>query len=154
VHFTNSNQEMEQFVPASNIIKELDGNEDWAYKYIEPVPGENDALKDTETRDKLLAERQNLVKEYENVTLDWIRGKETNPDAVRATRNELANKLRDDYWRLDPFIRARSYYDRIGMINPGGRIQFYPGKAPTSQGPSSATPNGVKPVETSENDLD
>jgi len=151
VHFTNNNEEMENFVPASHIIKELNGGEDWTYNYIEPVPGENDKMKDTESRDKLLAERKIIVKEYEDATLEWIHdnGKD---EATKKKKDELANRLRDNYWKLDPYIRARSYYDRVGLINPGGRLQFYPEKAvmPVPDVPT----NGIKPVETSVDDLD
>jgi hypothetical protein len=155
VHFTNNNQEMEEFVPASQIIKELHGSEDWAYQYIEPVPGENDAMKDTETRDRLLGERQKLVDEYERLTLGWIHGDDKDLEAVKTSRHKLANQLRDDYWRLDPYIRARSYYDRTGMLNPGGRLHFYPGNATAhTQVPNIATLNGVKQVETSTEDID
>ncbi|KAJ5046418.1 uncharacterized protein L3040_003662 [Drepanopeziza brunnea f. sp. 'multigermtubi'] len=146
VQFTNSNDEMEQFVPRSQIIKELGGDEDWEYKYIEPVPGENDKMKDTVTRDKLLKERETLVDQYEKSTLDWING-EGDAVLVKETRNKLAAALRDDYWRLDPYLRARTIYDRVGMIQGGGILQFYPDKA-------EAPTNGNKPTETSAADLD
>ncbi|KUJ14728.1 CRAL/TRIO domain-containing protein [Mollisia scopiformis] len=149
VHFTNNNDEMEEFVPRSQIIKDLGGDEDWTYKYIEPVPGENDTMKDTATRDKLLAEREGFVDEYEKSTLDWIHGN-GDVSAVKLRRNELANTLKEDYWRLDPYIRAKSFYDRTGMINPGGKIQFYPSKETVTP-----TTNGVaKPVETHADDVD
>jgi len=142
---------MEEFVPASQIIKELSGHEDWTYNYVEPVPGENDLMKDVETRDKLLVGRKEIVREFEDATLEWIHDAGKN-EAIKTRRNELANKLREDYWKLDPYIRARSYYDRVGLINPGGRIQFYPGKTidPVPQVPM----NGAKPVETSADDID
>jgi len=35
------------------------------------VPGENDKMKDTVTRDKLLEARKVIVKEYEATILDW-----------------------------------------------------------------------------------
>lgn len=141
---------MEEFVPASQIIKELNGPEDWSYNYVEPVPGENDKMKDTETRDKLLAQRQNIVKEFEDATLEWIydSGKD---ETVKRKRNEIAIKLRDDYWKLDPYVRARSYYDRIGMINPGGRLQFYPGKTVT---PAPVVASNGQAVQTSADDID
>jgi hypothetical protein len=146
---------MEEFVPASQIIKELSGSEDWTYNYIEPVAGENDKMNDTETRDKLLEARQSIVKEYEDATLEWIHdnGKD---EKVKERRNELANRLRDDYWKIDPYIRARSYYDRVGLLNPGGRLQFYPGKTAektVTPAPEVAV-NGQKPVETSADDID
>ena len=118
---------MEEFVPASQIITELSGNEDWDYKYIEPVPGENDKMKDTATRDKLLEGRKLIVNEYESSVLAWINGT-TTVEAARKKRDDVARKLREDYWNLDPYVRARSYYDRVGMLNPGGKLQFYPEK--------------------------
>jgi hypothetical protein len=167
VHFTNNNEEMEIYVPKQQIISDLGGHEDWTYKYLEPVPGENDLMKDTETRDKLLAVREGVVKEYETATLEWIHGTE-NMAGVKKRRNAIAGRLKVDYWALDPYLRARSYYDRVGMINPGGRIQFYPPKEAAPQPVPASVPKGsaeipspiattngtAKPVETSEADLD
>ncbi|KAF4622678.1 hypothetical protein G7Y89_g14351 [Cudoniella acicularis] len=154
VQFTNNIQEMEQYVPSNHIIKELDGAEDWAYRYIEPVPGENDAMKDTDTRDKLLREREVSVQDYEKATLEWIHATTTDLSSIKETRNSVANALRDGYWVLDPYVRARSYYDRVGMISAGGKPRFYPEPTPTT---AALTPisNGIpKPVETSADDLD
>lgn len=109
---------MEAYVPKEQIISDLGGHEEWTYKYVEPVPGENDLMKDTEIRDKLLAAREGIVKEYENATLEWIHGA-GDVEGVKKSRNEIAGRLKVDYWNLDPYLRARSYYDRVGMINPG-----------------------------------
>jgi hypothetical protein len=152
VHFTNNVEEMEEFVPRSHILKDLGGDENWSYHYVEPAPNENETMKDTETRDKLLAERQNIVKEYEKATVEWI-DHSTPSEALetKATRHKLADVLKEDYWKLDPYIRARSLYDRIGMIQPGGKICFYP----TSQAATVVpTANGVQKVETSVDDID
>ncbi|CCU77054.1 phosphatidylinositol transfer protein CSR1 [Blumeria hordei DH14] len=126
VHFTNSVEEMEEFIDRSKIIKEIGGDEDWEYKYVEPVPGENDMMKDTETRDKLLCEREEIAKEFEKITQEWINARDAESSSINTKRQEVANSLRDNYWKLDPYIRARSYYDRIGIISAGGRIQHYP----------------------------
>jgi len=132
------------------------------------VPGENDIMKDTETRDKLLAARAEIVKEYEAATLEWIRDT-GDVEGIKKKRNEIAGRLKVDYWVLDPYLRARSYYDRVGMINPGGRIQFYPAKeeekvAPVPESvpagaegipaPVTTTNGTAKPIETSAADLD
>jgi len=87
-------------------------------------------MKDTATRDKLLAERANLVKEHEKITLEWIaeKGGEGDGEGLKKKRHELAAQLREGYWELDPYIRARSWYDRTGMIKPGGKMDFYPEK--------------------------
>ncbi len=156
VNFTNNNEEMAEFVPESHVIKELGGHEDWEYKYIEPVPGENDIMKDTATRDKLLIEREALVKDYEKSTLDWIHGV-GDAEKTKTRRHELAVSLREDYWRLDPYVRARSFYDRSGMIQPGGKINFYPDtttEAPAATPISATTINGANHVNTSADDVD
>lgn len=153
VQFTNNDAEMEEFVPKTQIIKELGGHENWEYNYVEPVPGENDLIKDTATRDKLLAGRETIFKEYEKSTLDWIHGS-GDVSAIKLRRNELANTLKEDYWRLDPYLRAKSFYDRTGMINPGGKISFYPG-VEHSAPPSTTNLNGSgRPVETHADDVD
>jgi len=125
VHFTNSEEDLEQFVPKSHIIKELGGEENWEYKYIEPVPSENSKMEDTEIRDKLFTEREAIVKEYEKATLSWIHGEDEDLDTIKAKRNDLAKELRDNYWATDPYLRARSYYDRSGVIKPGGEIDVF-----------------------------
>ncbi|EAQ83340.1 hypothetical protein CHGG_09744 [Chaetomium globosum CBS 148.51] len=151
VHFTNNAKEMEAFIPLKHIPKDLEGEEDWTYEYVEPAEGENAKLADTETRDRLLAAREGLVKEYEAATLDWIASAADKDKAaeVKARRNALAAKLREDYWNVDPYIRARSYYDRIGVLLPGGKLDWYP--EPKAAAPAAAP---APAVETTEDDLD
>lgn len=123
VHFTNNLKDLEGFIPRSRVIKELDGDEDWAFKYIEPTPGENDKLKDEATRDGLLAARAQLYEAYEDVTMRWIRS--PGDASLKAQREDIATKLKDDYWVLDPYVRARSFYDRTGWIQ-GEKVTPYP----------------------------
>jgi hypothetical protein len=128
VNFTNNAKEMEEFIPRHHILKELDGDEDWEYKYLEPVAGENDKMKDVETRDRMLAARAELAKEFERATMQWIHGPDGDESQItcKNTRNALAARLREDYWNLDPYVRARSVYDRTGVLQPGGELNFYP----------------------------
>ncbi|RDL30447.1 CRAL protein [Venustampulla echinocandica] len=158
VHFTNSTDEMSEFIPRSHIMKELGGDEDWTYQYKEAVPGENDKMKDTETRNKLLTEREATVDEYEKVTIDWIQSTDADSTAIKEKRHQIADSLRVGYWVLDPYVRAKSYYDRVGMIGPSGVGQFYPAKDEPKEKPKEEpkASNGVAatPVETSADDLD
>jgi hypothetical protein len=142
---------MEEFVDSKHIPSELGGDEKWEFEYIEPVPGENDLMKDTATRDKIQLERDGIVKEYEKQTATWIHASGDIP-AAKLRRAELVEELKANYWRLDPYVRARTYYDRCGMINPGGKIKFYPN--PSAAEPVPSTNGTIKPVETSEADLD
>ncbi|CAK7228344.1 phosphatidylinositol transfer protein csr1 [Sporothrix curviconia] len=126
VHFTNNVHDMEEFISKDQIIKELDGDEDWEYRYIEPEAGENDKMKDTATRDRLLADRQHLYRAFEDATAQWIVNSDNGQTkALRAKREDIAKQMREHYWTLDPYVRARSLYDRTGMLCPDGTVDFY-----------------------------
>lgn len=129
VHFTKNVEELERFVDRSHITKELGGNDPWTYQYVEPISDENKLLADDETRQRLLEERASVVKEFEATTQQWIKDSQSR-EAPRQKRAELAERLRSGYWQLDPYLRARTLYDRTGMIKEGGKIQFYEDEAP------------------------
>ena len=82
-------------------------------------------MEDQDGKGRLLAERKELVKRFEDETIKWING-----EGGRDERDSLAQKLGDNYWALDPYLRARSLYDRFGVIGPGGKIDFYPERKP------------------------
>ncbi|KAJ5570627.1 uncharacterized protein N7459_010057 [Penicillium hispanicum] len=130
IHFTKNRQDLEAFIPPSRIPKELEGDENWEYKYAEVQDGENAKMDDTETRDSLIAQRQTLAREIQDVTVEWIRASfKKESEALSAAvekRKDLIEQLRYQYWQLDPYIRARSLYDRSEIVQGGGRIEFYP----------------------------
>ncbi|KAI1332216.1 CRAL/TRIO domain-containing protein [Xylariaceae sp. FL0255] len=127
VHFTNSVQDLEEFIARDKIPEEMEGTSGWNYSYIEPVLNENEKMKDTETRDKLLKEREAIYDEYETKTIEWINeSNSTRRTSLNSERAAIAKNLREQYWRLDPYIRSRSLYDRIGMIEPDGSLDYYP----------------------------
>ena len=137
INFTKNRQDLEAFIPPSRIMKELEGDEDWEYKYVEIKEGENKKMEDTETRDKLIAERQELAKKIQDVTIEWIRTsakKDTEGLSVaQEKRKDLIDQLRKQYWELDPYIRARSLYDRLNIVQGHGKIEFYPGSEMADQ---------------------
>ena len=139
VHFTKNADELESYVPRTQIPTELGGAEDWTYEYIEPDPAENAAHADTATRDALLAARAELVTNYEAAVLAWIRaaGAAARPrEAWSQDRDAIADELRRNYWALDPFIRARTLYDRLGVLASSGAVAgAAPSKAAAEAGP-------------------
>lgn len=150
VHFTNSMGDLEEFVPKNQILKELGGEEDWEYRYQEPREGEDEVLlnADKDSRKKeLLEEREEQVRRFQHLTWEWIHhGDGAEAARPKEQRAELAVAFRDGYWRLDPFLRARSWYDRTGMIGKGGEVAFYPGTgtgaSAQSEGVGATTANG------------
>ncbi|KAI9822349.1 MAG: hypothetical protein M1827_000068 [Pycnora praestabilis] len=127
VHFTKNVEELERYVSRNHILKELGGDEDWTYRYVEPIANENYLMSDGSAGERLLNEREQKVKEYERATLDWISGLDSQYEmaAKRKERNRLAEDLRVGYWRIDPYTRARTLYDRVGIINDGGHLDPY-----------------------------
>ncbi|KAJ5851275.1 uncharacterized protein N7529_010660 [Penicillium soppii] len=134
VQFTNSVADLEKFIPRNQIVKEMGGAEDWSYKYIEPSAEENSSMNDTTTRDALKGERQSIGEEFLSATSTWIDASKSK-DAVKVQSSEserdyLVERLRVNYWKLDPYVRARLCLDRMRVIQDGGKIEFYPKDTP------------------------
>lgn len=126
VNFTYGREGLSQFIAPDQIIKELGGDEDWEYRYVEPVPGENDKMQDVDTRDRLLKARDELATQFEAATKRWIQHPDGEAaEVAKAERDRLAAQLRENYWQLDPYVRARSLYDRLGVIQGGATAQWY-----------------------------
>ncbi|KAJ5814692.1 CRAL-TRIO domain-containing protein [Penicillium riverlandense] len=130
IHFTKNREDLEQFIAPERLPKELEGDEAWEYEYSEIKTGENAQMDDKEKRDELITKRHNLAKEIQDVTIDWIKASgKKDTDAVSAAKQKregLVEQLREQYWDLDPHIRARSLYDRLNIVQGGGKIEFYP----------------------------
>lgn len=124
IHFADSVKDLEEWIPRSQIMKELGGEESYTYEFPEPVEGENAIMGETAARDKIQAERTELVKSYEAETLSWAHSEDAGEG-----RGRLAERLAENYWRLDPYIRAKSLYDRSGVLGPKGKLDFYPSKS-------------------------
>ena len=152
IHFTKHVEGLEEFVPKDHIPKELGGDDHFVYLYPEPVSGENDKMKDETTKNRLLEERVVNVKNFEAVTREWMKGPTTDNKLVQE-RNNIVDQLRKSYWQLDPYVRARSQYDRNGMIQEGGEIEYYPSKKATLN-VSNTIINGPTPAGHNLNDLD
>lgn len=94
-------------------------------------------MKDTAARDAVLGRRKELVGEFEGATMDWCLAsggggggngdrKEEEVQKVQEKRGKIAEDLGRQYWEVDPFVRAVSVYDREGVFEGGGKVNFYP----------------------------
>lgn len=147
VHFAKNIDELEKFVPRKQIPKELGGDEDWKYEYPEPREGEDKAMGEKEVRDKLEEERRGIVTRYETTVGEWVyEGDKGSLEDKRKERDTHAEELRQNYWKLDSYVRARTLYDRMGVLSDGGALAFYKKDV--------AAPATTKQVDTSADDLD
>ena len=109
-------------------MKEYGGQDDWKYEYEEPSDTENIHMQDTITRDRLLAERSILSRRFEELTSEWImnaQGSEREKE-TKARRDQAARDLAANYWQLDPYVRARSLYDRQGCFRGADGVDWHP----------------------------
>ncbi|KAL6915018.1 hypothetical protein ACHAPO_009752 [Fusarium lateritium] len=120
VHFTSGAKGLLKFISKSNLQKSYGGEDPWEYKYVNPVPSENERMQSEEKKTKIQMERQELVDQFTRLTTEWIGGdKETS-----AKRDELAQLLELNYWKLDPYVRSSTYYHRAGVVNRAGGVDF------------------------------
>ena len=137
VHFTKSVKDLDKYISRDQIPKELAGDENWEYKYVEPKEDENEIMKDKSAGDEILYERLMIGIKMLAATAAWIsattyaQGKQdaNNVAELKDRRNKVIEEFRQNYWRLDPYIRARALIDRTGVLEPGGNVVGTPGAA-------------------------
>ncbi|KHN96834.1 CRAL/TRIO domain protein [Metarhizium album ARSEF 1941] len=131
VKFTYGKKGLRKWIAADQLMRGLGGEEDWEYTYVEPQPDENMKMNDSETRDRLLEERMALALQFEELTKEWVMNAQLS-EKVREIcdrRNRCVEDLAANYWELDPYVRARSLYDRLGYFRGADGVDWYPGKA-------------------------
>lgn len=142
VQFTNNTEDLCKFIDRSKLTKNMGGDEDWKYKFVEPKEDENSKMEDTTTRDALMKERREIGEEFLTATGEWIEAAKSKDaskvQSAASQRTYLAERLRVNHWKLDPYTRARLQLDRTNVIQPEGKIDFYPTEA-SANGTSKAS---------------
>ncbi|KAK0718603.1 CRAL-TRIO domain-containing protein [Lasiosphaeria miniovina] len=150
VHFTSGPRELARFIAPDNLQLCYGGQDAWEFTYVAAADAsENDRMR-SEKKHAVRAERDALVRRFEQLSAEWAGGASaTHEDCVvppeadvnaRAAadvdveaarrkvaaerRNELAGQLRESFWKLGPYVRARTYYHRVGVIGPAGEVDY------------------------------
>jgi hypothetical protein len=83
-------------------------------------------MQSEEEKVKIQTERDQLVNQFHRLTAEWVSlepefdlGKGKN-----AERHVSVNQLKLNFWKLDQYIRATTYYHRVGVINRHGEVDF------------------------------
>ncbi|GAW24533.1 hypothetical protein ANO14919_141200 [Xylariales sp. No.14919] len=118
IHFTRKPADLLQFISEESLQTSYGGTDTWEYEYVEPVAGENAKLAEAETRAEIQRERNELIDEFERETIEWafLAASGSIRKGKAARRNEVAGRLSGNYWKLDPYIRAKTYLHRLGMV--------------------------------------
>lgn len=117
IRFTRTDKELTEIIDADHLPTKYDGGRDqYTYQYLPVTAGENDRMKDAETKERLLEEWKAIMWKFEALTREWIACKKTegarSEEVIEAERLALTKELRVAYFKLDPYIRARNLYHR------------------------------------------
>ncbi|KAF7999928.1 hypothetical protein HF325_005777 [Metschnikowia pulcherrima] len=117
IHFTKNTADLERFVEAKNIPKDLGGLDSYVPQYVQPTDENTAVLPADEKSAKLLAERKHLVGAFIDATIAWINAK-TKEESTKLLKAkiQLGGELANNYVLLDPYIRSRGPYDRDGTL--------------------------------------
>jgi len=129
--FTRNNTELHKVIPREVLpIHPYDGLDDWKYEYTPMEPGENHQMMDFDKREDLLMERESLETKFDIVTRSWIKNtKQVGQTSV--DRDVIAMELREQHFRLSPYVRAKNMYQRQGVATDGHVQWCYNLKSPT-----------------------
>ncbi|KAF8985390.1 hypothetical protein BGZ46_004502 [Entomortierella lignicola] len=117
IRFTRSDADLMEYIDASHLPDKFDGGLDtYSYKYFPVVPGENDRMKDTATKERLTQEWKAIMWKFEAVTREWIACEKTEGarpmSVIEAERSQIVKEIRVAFFKLEPYIRARTIYHR------------------------------------------
>lgn len=110
-------------------------------------------MKDTVARDTLQKAREELANQFELTTKQWIENPSgEKAEELKSKRQNIAAQLRENYWKLDKYVRCRSLYDRQGNLRPGHKTVWYPETAEKTI--DTAVPNGtIEQIENARSDV-
>ncbi|ETS75777.1 hypothetical protein PFICI_12721 [Pestalotiopsis fici W106-1] len=130
INFTRRTGDLLKFIPEENLQTDYGGGDAWDYEYVEPEASEDERLKDIEKRDEIQKERDELIQAFEKETAQWASISTDDPSMSekQSNRKDVADQIRQNYWKLDPYIRARTYHQRVGIVDKEGNVDFMAAK--------------------------
>lgn len=124
INFSKNVKELSRYVTLDNIPKHIGGESPIEYEYLEPSENANGHVVDDETKDNILRQRNELIAEFRETTLEWIASVDHSKGGkLLKEKIALGKRLAHNYVELDPYVRNRSFYDRRGDLpdfNPEG----------------------------------
>ncbi|KAF9189505.1 hypothetical protein BGZ51_009484 [Haplosporangium sp. Z 767] len=130
IKFTYTAQDLLDLIPAEHLPDTFQGAglDKFQYKYLEPVPGENDLMKDEATKAQLIKEWNALCVQYDAKTHEWMSKNAGEGDAQATEEREaIAKALHTQYYKMEPYIRARNQFHRKdaqghSVLQPDGSV--------------------------------
>lgn len=123
INFCNKSSELD-VVPQYICEDTIGGDQVDVVKWVEPQPDEKEGLdRNDPKRQKMWKSYRDISRDYEVVTKKWIIS-DGQDDELNAERDLQSKRLRLKFIELEPYFRARSMYQRAGIINEDLLLQF------------------------------
>ncbi|SCW01797.1 LAFE_0E07470g1_1 [Lachancea fermentati] len=116
--FTKNINDLSEHIPKEHIPEYLGGEDTYDFdSYQRPDEACDAKLSDGETREKILAERKEIIQRFIDVTVKWIEcSSATESKQLLEEKIAISKELSKNYSQLDPYIRSRSVYDVNGTL--------------------------------------
>ncbi|KAJ1728922.1 phosphatidylinositol transfer protein csr1, partial [Coemansia sp. Benny D160-2] len=108
------------FIARDRLVAEVGGAKPFDYEYVLPTAEENRCMADAAARSAAEAAFVAAVADYEAATRRWLDA----ADSAEEERVRARDALRSAAADLDPFVRARTLYHRLGFIRADRSVQF------------------------------
>lgn len=106
-------------IDEDQLIKRLGGSHPYEYEYIQPSKQEN-GCKEGDNIKELESEYFKLASEFVSKTSDWVKS----DDIISGERNDLSKQMNSIFKELMPYIKARTFYHRIGVVDEEGHVDW------------------------------
>ncbi|RKP25075.1 CRAL-TRIO domain-containing protein, partial [Syncephalis pseudoplumigaleata] len=143
-HCARKLTELQEFIAPENLPPRLSGTDDYEYYYPPPRAEDDVRLQDVEGREAHQATFTAISDRFVEATRKWIdavrRSSSSNDDgsgsgsgsggedaeAIEAfkARDPIAAEMSVAYFKLDPYIRARTFYHRLGVLGEDGSCDW------------------------------
>ncbi|KAH3684262.1 hypothetical protein WICPIJ_004765 [Wickerhamomyces pijperi] len=117
ITFTKNAKDLEEYIDIKHIPESLGGEDKFDPTFIEPNAEDDKLMSDTEAKEKVLAERQEIIDKFVRATVNWIESENDEDNAkFKAEKLNIGKELAQNFIKLDPYVRTRNYYDRNGSL--------------------------------------
>lgn len=119
INFTKNTKDLLKHIDADQLLKDLGGDDDYEYEYLEPTESQNElATSNDDLIKKTIDEREALQEDFIKKTIAWIEAKDiTTSKQLLQERIAISRKLTENYKVYDGCVRNRGIYDRLNYIN-------------------------------------
>lgn len=121
VQFLSKYADLAPYIDPGSRPDDVGGTSGWKYHYVEPEHRPGPMVEDPELRTSLTNKRSELLDQFELAVQSTK--EDEGPESLKSKlgeRQQIADQLCENYWKLDKLVRGESWLDRLGVIGQDG----------------------------------